>query len=82
MKRDHDNLKPFLLPVSGNDLAVLREALSDYAVKATEDEDNLSAWRAVRMLERAANMHHIDLEQSRQALASLGIGFSRGRPQG
>lgn len=82
VKRNHDNSQPFLLPVSGLDLGMLADALISHAVESDELGDSVSASRAYGIARRAREMQGLDLETSRQAIAALGIGFSRGRPQG
>lgn len=81
MKRDHTNLQPFLMPISGMDACVLQEALVEYAVEADKDGDSISASRAYAIARRARELSPIDLEASSQALSALGRGF-RTRPQG
>jgi hypothetical protein len=75
-------IAPLLLKVSGEELAVVLDAIVVYAVECAKLGDESAAEVTIKLVEHVRSLQAIDFEASRQAQLAMGLGVSKGRPQG
>jgi hypothetical protein len=76
-------VRPILLPLNGAEVVVVLDALVSFALeREAADDPCREAPVADVVADRVRRLQDLELEASRQALLALGLGVSRGRPQG
>jgi hypothetical protein len=76
-------VRPVLLPLNGAEVVVVLDALVSFALEREAAGDpGKDAPVADVVADRVRRLQDLELEASRQALLALGLGVSRGRPQG
>jgi hypothetical protein len=82
MKREHSNDLPMLLPLGSLDIHLVLAGMHREAEESAKHGDELGTAKCYQIIERLEGLSDIDNLGARQALAALGIGSARGRPQG